>query len=493
MDQENEIPIEENNFLEGELAEEYREKEREELIALARDKDHTAMAVLTDKWVEKEIHADLETAVSWLEELAEQGDMIAQYKLGTIYREVPNEENLTKAIFWTEKAAEQGHLIARGNMADLFIRLYPDKPLKENPMAVYWYEKDGQYYNLGYEYATEGNTEKAVEYYKKSIEFESEKTCSTFAMRNLSLIYERKEGFIDPAKAFKWTHRAAENGLLNSMCELGQKYAEGDFVEADAEKAAYWLNAAAEGGYVDALEKLGDYYINGEHGFPQDDERGVSYLRLAAEEGSSSAQYMLAYYHHTVTEDIDEAIEWYRQSGENGFFKAYRLLGDLYADDDNEHYAPDKAQKYYKKAAKLGCRTAMHKLGDMHFYGTGTDVNEKLARKWLEKAVDQNFNEPENVAIYHEMDIDDIDPDDIEAFGEEVANIYLDESYLLLCEIYLYGHGAEKDVERAAEYLALAKDHDCDASDARRLEKRIERGGHGLLQSLGKKLFGKDK
>ena len=58
-----------------------------------------------------------------------------------------------------------------------------------------------------------------------------------------------------------------------------------------------------------------------------------------------------------------------------------------------EYLAPNlnEAFKWYKKAAEVGHRDAMYRLGCMYYYGTGTIKDIKQAQYWIEKSEDSYF------------------------------------------------------------------------------------------------------
>ena len=89
-------------------------------------------------------------------DVAEQGDVNAQYELGLGYdkgKRVP--KDVRKAIEWYTKAAEQGHIIAQYNLALCYRYDY-----KDARTAVEWYTKAAEQgyalaqNSLGYCYET---------------------------------------------------------------------------------------------------------------------------------------------------------------------------------------------------------------------------------------------------------------------------------------------------------------------------------------------------
>jgi TPR repeat protein len=71
---------------------------------------------------------------------ANEGDAVAQYKLGEMYKEGTSgvSSNPEMAIYWYEKAAKQGDTRA---MSALGMMYSSGQGVKNAEMAVYWYEK----------------------------------------------------------------------------------------------------------------------------------------------------------------------------------------------------------------------------------------------------------------------------------------------------------------------------------------------------------------
>lgn len=60
----------------------------------------------------------------------------------------------------------------------------------------------------------------------------------------------------DYEKAFYWFEKAAENGSVEAMYNLGQCYELGNGIPRNKKKAIHWYTLAADNGDEDALEKL---------------------------------------------------------------------------------------------------------------------------------------------------------------------------------------------------------------------------------------------
>jgi soluble lytic murein transglycosylase-like protein len=93
--------------------------------------------------------------------------------------------------------------------------------------------------------------------------------------------------------------RAARQGDLKAMVELGVKYAEADGVPGDVRKAHQLLCQAARYGSAQALFKLGAAYASG-HGVARDEGVAVALLHRAAARGHPEAAAAAATAQHAL-------------------------------------------------------------------------------------------------------------------------------------------------------------------------------------------------
>ena len=96
----------------------------------------------------------------------------------------------------------------------------------------------------------------------------------------------------DIAKAFEWYKKAAKNGNVWSMNQLGLKYERGEGTDKNLELAVRWYRAAAEKGHKYAQYNLGDMYECGK-GTDKDLEEAAKWYRKSAEQGDEDAQKAL--------------------------------------------------------------------------------------------------------------------------------------------------------------------------------------------------------
>jgi len=129
----------------------------------------------------------------------------------------------------------------------------------------------------------------------------------------------------DPALAFSWTLKAAEQGLAQSQNNLGWYYEHGLGVERDLDAALHWYRQAAEQGDSVAQTNLGFFHAhtadgdgqtaghsNGEH------EQALLWFRRAAGLGNHQAQKALAdayeFGHLGLSRNRDKADYWHQRA-----------------------------------------------------------------------------------------------------------------------------------------------------------------------------------
>ena len=196
-----------------------------------------------------------------LRELAEQGNVTAQYKLGAAYEYgscVPIDNE--KAVFWYRKAAEQGNSSAQYSLGRMFD--YGCGVPEDKQEAAIWYRKAAE--------QDDGD-----------------------AQNDLGVMYLTGEGVPeDKTQAAFWFRKAAEQGIATAQNNLGVRYLNGDGIPEDKAQAAFWFRKAAEQGLAAAQFNLGVRCFKGD-GVPEDKSEAVSWFQKAAEQGLEEAQINL--------------------------------------------------------------------------------------------------------------------------------------------------------------------------------------------------------
>jgi TPR repeat protein len=109
-----------------------------------------------------------------------------------------------------------------------------------------------------------------------------------------------------PADAFYWMKKSAENGYKSAKGALAVLYLNGIGTERNIEQGIKWIRQAADDGDANAKMRLGSAYIEG-IGVPADKEKGLALLREAAALGESKANELIMYAMNQGRSDSDKS------------------------------------------------------------------------------------------------------------------------------------------------------------------------------------------
>lgn len=161
-------------------------------------------------------------------------------------------------------------------------------------------------------------------------------------------------------------------------CYDKQEYAE----------AVKWYRKAAEQGHTTAQYMLGCCYYSGK-GVAKDAAEEVKWWRKAAERGHKIAQNNLAVCYEDgtgVPKDKAEALKWYRKAAEQGHARAQYKVGEYYASGTVVSRDYCEAVKWYRKAADQGDMWGAFYLADCYAHGRGVPKDKTEALKWFQVA-----------------------------------------------------------------------------------------------------------
>ncbi len=149
---------------------------------------------------------------------AEQGDLEAQYKLGSIYaRSDRSKKDRLKSIYWFQKAADQGHGSAKFALGCAYAKGY---------VVTRDYSMAYKYYREAAEQGHDG------------------------AQLNLGILcLEGRAGIEREENAAAWFLQSAERGNAKAQANLGMHYLTGFGVERDKIIGLSWLEIASKGGF----------------------------------------------------------------------------------------------------------------------------------------------------------------------------------------------------------------------------------------------------
>lgn len=253
------------------------------------------------------------------------------------------------------------------------------------------------YYNVfqeeeGYEadgLSDEQCLDKAIEYYQKAAE-----------KGNKHAEYKLYETFFDKGekeKAFKMLEESAESGNLESQNMLGTcKTFERFGMEINEEEGVKWYRMAAEQGYAEAQCNLAFCYKRG-IGVEPDMEEAYKWYRKAAEQGDADAQCDVGdCYKDGIGVEVDfyQTIEWYTKALEQGEARAQYFIGYCYEMGDGMEENKEMAYNLYQKAAEQGYANAQYRLGLCYEHGRGTEIDVEKAYAYYKIAADNMVPAP---------------------------------------------------------------------------------------------------
>jgi TPR repeat protein len=311
------------------------------------------------------------TGVQWYREGAKQGHTIAQYNIGIAYTFGTGvEQNYTEGVYWFRQSAEQGFSLAQYQLANAY--LYGEGVKKSYVKAALWNKKAAEQgvsiaqFNIGYAYhqgeGIEQNYVEAAKWYKKAAE-----QGDAGAQFNLAQIYYYGEGIEqDYTRAFEWFLRAAEQGDVNGMTNLGMMLLEAKGTNKSILEAISWLNKAAETGDIDAEVKLFESLLNDRNIKIFEPSKATKYILSAAKNTIPSKlnhnekprakylSYSMLDRGYGVDRNQKEAIEWLKESANDGYVLAQIDLAHRLATGDKIAQNEKKAKEIFSKLHNSG-------------------------------------------------------------------------------------------------------------------------------------------
>ena len=319
---------------------------------------------------------DFELAVEWYKKAANQGDGWSQYSLGQMYDKgqgVLSDYKL--AVEWYEKATEQENIQALRRLVSM-----PDivngRKYVPKEGAQEWVEKLAKKGNMDAQYILGKIYEGKIKEEEISRSTQLSFQCDMYVKRQLEksmlefIADEYNEAFlIDYFEALKWYEKAAEQGDVDAVCDMGTllvKVAKYDFDES-AKKAMSMFHkisgqnnprlSMAMAKYAEKFRTVGDkeYYL----------ERAESEWHNY--EGYS--QWNEAEILFQLGDVYEQQKKWekacnsYRKASNKGHEIARFRLGRIYENGKYLKRDIESAKLYYRMSAEAGCEEAQQYLG----------------------------------------------------------------------------------------------------------------------------------
>lgn len=198
-------------------------------------------------------------------------------------------------------------------------------------------------------------------------------------------------------------HPVPDKNAAQALYMKGLGYFQGHGQQRDPVQARLYFEQAAEAGNAQAQAALGFLYLEG-LGVEKNENEGVKWLRMAADQHLASAQHNLAIVLlRRSSEKKEEVLGLLTDSAERGFLPSQMELGEIFYFGKFDIQADSKqAAKYMKMAAEQGNPSAQNYTGIMYENGIGLEKNPSEAVRWVQKAAAQG--EPKalsNLARYY--------------------------------------------------------------------------------------------
>lgn len=168
-------------------------------------------------------------------------------------------------------------------------------------------------------------------------------------------------------RAFTNYEKAALQGNVKAMYQLGLCYRHAIGTELNHEQEKKWLCDAAEKDHVGAL---GICYFEGYNKYEKNGELAFKYFNELANKNDVYGQFMIGNCYLRgigVKPDEEQALTYFKKSGDQGLAIAERSVGQCYAKRKN----PLKAFEWYKRSALGGDKKGIVSLGCCYLDGNG--------------------------------------------------------------------------------------------------------------------------
>jgi TPR repeat protein len=167
----------------------------------------------------------------------------------------------------------------------------------------------------------------------------------------------------DYATAFGHWLPLAEGGDADAQYNLGNLYDRGLGRAEDDAAAAEWYRRAAGQGVVEAMVNLGLIHELGRAGVARDPAEAARWYEEAGAAGNALAQYKLGEMYSTgtgVPQDFERAAEWYERAVRQNLAAAMYRLGTLYAMGQGVAQDAGLASELYERGEATTCMIRGH-------------------------------------------------------------------------------------------------------------------------------------
>lgn len=365
---------------------------------------------------------------------AKSGDRESMYTVAKYYESgldgVP--KNISLAMKWYEKAALKGMVEAKND--------------------------------LGAHYMNVGNIAEGTKWLKKAAD-----QGHTLSQCNYAMYLDQEEKY---SEAFPYFEKASDAGDERAKLKVAYYYYFGFGTEKDVPKSIRMVeelkNAKRKFIRANVLFLLGGFYIEGNEIICPDVERGIDYMRQAADLGQPAAVANMAIYYYGgdysdyIEQDYDKAFTYADKAASLGMVEIYPLLGDCYYHGRGTPINIPKAIECYSKAYENGNMEVCNTLGYIYYSGIGVDRDYGLAIKYWEEAASKEY--PISMYYLGVLRVHESEDPAIISQGEELlekaGKAGIQVAYIELGNLYYSGDVLTKNDKKAFSCYKAAEEEE---------------------------------
>ena len=375
-------------------------------------------------------------ALELFQKAADAGDVTAQYNLGALLLEEP-QQDIKKAFKYLEKAAAQNHLLAIKKLGDLdFAGKYTNQS----------YTRAFEYYNKAAKLTPTPENQMLDYFYQGQTEAYAD------VLFTLSQCYAEGKGVKkSPREAVKWAIKAADLSHKGAFDWLLKKVEANDLKETP-----------------EVILTVADGYFYGKGVKKQNDKAFALYEKLAKQQDNTQAQKRLVEYYFcpkNPQKNEEKAIYWSERVAKKGDVETQYNLGKYYmtlVPDVAPVSTPKATPEQTKTTTTTASPAAPNRAKEnpsvrQRNAATKTPMkrlNEHKGVLWLSKAAEQN-----NVAALTELGAYYESKQDfaqaVNQYQKAAHRDYAEGQYKL-GNCYYNGSGLERSNEKAADYYKRA-------------------------------------
>ena len=200
----------------------------------------------------------------------------------------------------------------------------------------------------------------------------------------------------DPGEAARWIYSAATYGNIDAQLHWAQMLLDGTGTERDPGGAFRWFSIAALSKRADALNMVGRCYELG-WGVPADFGKAAEYYREAAEKSSEWARFNLGCLMlegKGTARDVNEAFRLFMTAVGQGHVKSLNMVGRCYESGWGCTQNMAEAVQWFRRSAEAGDFRGQYRYAQFLIDQGMLDD----ALPWLCLAIDQS-----HIELCHEM------------------------------------------------------------------------------------------